>query len=218
MAMTVWSDLDGTLVAHTTDRSLIKLAATDCGLTIDADAVADYRDFLFQSLRRGQDRPYEQAAALWARHRALDVDPAVFAEHLADRHVTDTVVIEGARTVLETLDDHFTLGMITNGSGDVQRRKLAGHDLADHFETIVISGETPYMKPDDGIFTLAADRLPADQHVYIADRLAYDIVPARENSFHGVWVSEATASTLADVTVSTVADLSVEQLRSLEST
>ncbi|MDY6819166.1 MAG: HAD family hydrolase [Halobacteriales archaeon] len=212
---TVWFDLDGTLLEHTTDRSLIELAGADCDLTLTDETVVAYRDFLFQYLARGRDRPYERAAALWQRHCDLALDPATFVDRLADRHATDTAVVDGAVDVLDSIGETYSLGLITNGTGRIQRGKLTAHELTDHFESIVVSGETPYMKPDDGIFELAADRVPADQHVYIADRLAYDIVPARENGFRGVWVADEPASPVADATVATVADLTVEQLHAL---
>lgn len=63
-----------------------------------------------------------------------------------------TVVFPQARTVVEQLKKKYKVGIVTNGSSKMQRRKLELCGLADLFEVIVISGEFQAHKPDVEIF------------------------------------------------------------------
>jgi FMN phosphatase YigB (HAD superfamily) len=88
----------------------------------------------------------------------------------------------------------------------MQRAKLDRHGLTDRFEDVLTSGETDSMKPRDGFFEAAKERLPADRHVYVGDRIGTDVVPACENGFRGVLVGDPTP--LADRSIESVAELS----------
>ena len=87
----------------------------------------------------------------------------------------------------------------------MQRGKLDRHDLSHLFETALISGGAGSVKPRDGFFGAARERLPADRHVYVGDRVGTDTVPARENGFLAVLVGDR--SPLADLAVESMSQL-----------
>ncbi|MFD4260766.1 HAD family hydrolase [Streptomyces sp. NPDC058534] len=52
----------------------------------------------------------------------------------------------------------WTIGVITNGAGDIQRAKLAGTGLAGLIDGVAVSGDLEIRKPDLRLFELAATR------------------------------------------------------------
>jgi len=101
--------------------------------------------------------------------------------------------------VLPCLDDiaDYRLGLISNGQGDQQRRKLVKTGITDRFECILISEECGCAKPDPAIFARACSILgegPADS-VYIGDRYDLDAQAARAAGMRGVWLDRKKAAT-----------------------
>ncbi|WP_329625920.1 HAD family hydrolase (plasmid) [Streptomyces sp. NBC_01255] len=52
----------------------------------------------------------------------------------------------------------WTIGIITNGAGDIQRAKLAATGLAALVDGVAVSGDLEIRKPDPRLFELAASR------------------------------------------------------------
>ena len=82
------------------------------------------------------------------------------------------------------------MGLVTNGNGEFQRKKIWRFDLARYFEAILIEGEFGVGKPDPSIFLSALDQLGAlpAQAWMVGDDLARDIRPAVELGMGTVWV------------------------------
>lgn len=93
--------------------------------------------------------------------------------------------------VLDKLSPVYSLGLLTNGASDIQRRKIAGAGIGRYFAQIMIAGETGLAKPDRRAFELLLSRLeaPAGRAVMIGDRLATDIRGAQEAGMRAVWVN-----------------------------
>jgi putative hydrolase of the HAD superfamily len=111
---------------------------------------------------------------------------------------------EGAVESLQRLKARgMTLGMITNGSPDYQRRKIERFDLTQFFEVILIEGEQGVSKPDPRIFQRALDLLhaPIDQTTMIGNDLEYDIRPACAMGLQTIWVDLARSGLPAAGTV-----------------
>lgn len=82
------------------------------------------------------------------------------------------------------------LGLITNGSPEVQNRKIDMLGLREYMEEIIISGDYPFKKPDTQIFTLMAERLNVDasEMMYIGDHPLFDVEGSRKAGCIPVWV------------------------------
>ena len=119
----------------------------------------------------------------------------VFAEEVADRYVEERrklhVVYDDVVPILDRLKQDHSLGLLSNGAPDLQRRKLEGSGLARYFDAVVISGEVGLGKPDPRIFELALDRLgaTADASAMIGNSLKSDIAPAMAIGMMAVWVN-----------------------------
>ena len=82
------------------------------------------------------------------------------------------------------------IGLITNGDGPQQLRKLAGLGLSGRFAVVVISGDLGVAKPHANIFLEACRRadVAPDQAVYVGDRLDHDARAAAAAGLRGVWL------------------------------
>jgi HAD superfamily hydrolase (TIGR01509 family) len=82
------------------------------------------------------------------------------------------------------------LGMVTNGNGELQRKKIRRFRLARYFEAIIIEGEFGVGKPDRRVFESALKQLGAQPaHAWmVGDDLGRDIQPAYELGMGTVWV------------------------------
>jgi putative hydrolase of the HAD superfamily len=97
---------------------------------------------------------------------------------------------------LDSLAQH-RLGVISNGQGALQRRKLTQTGIADRFGCVVISADFGRAKPDPAIFLRACAELgesPANS-VYVGDRYDLDAQGARAAGLQGVWLDRKRGAT-----------------------
>jgi putative hydrolase of the HAD superfamily len=108
--------------------------------------------------------------------------------------VEGTRLADGAHETIDAVADRAAaVGLLSNGEGDLQRAKLAVHDLADAFDAVVISNEVGSRKPDPEIFAIAEQRLAdagveATEHVFVADEYETDIGPAEQAGWSAIHV------------------------------
>ncbi len=95
--------------------------------------------------------------------------------------------------VLPCLDalNNAPLGIIPNGSGKQQRRKLHQLGIADQFITIIISEDLGVWKPNPEIFRAACKEAGASPKdcVYVGDLLLTDARAAQAAGLRGVWLN-----------------------------
>jgi len=184
----VYFDLDGTLLAWS--RSFADLFVD----VFPGDATDEALDVFGRRLRAeldaANDDPLVTAFAAVSEEFAAAADPEALAASFAGAEVEATRLRPSARRLLRTVGERHRVGVLTNGAASVQRRKIAHHDLTDLLDAVVVSGAVGVAKPDDEIFEVATDRLPADAHVYVGDSYEEDVVPAAENGFETVYVGE----------------------------
>ncbi len=87
----------------------------------------------------------------------------------------------GALKMLTRVGLRYRLGLVSNGSSETQRMKLARLGLEGLFEPVVISGEVGIKKPDARIFERAmqAWRLRPEQVLFVGDDPVSDIAGAK---------------------------------------
>ncbi|MFB8123307.1 HAD family hydrolase [Streptomyces bacillaris] len=97
-------------------------------------------------------------------------------------------VLEGLARLRATA---WTIGIITNGAGDIQRAKLAGTGLAPLADGVAVSGDLEIRKPDLRLFELAASRCGvslADGGWMIGDNPAGDIGGGHQAGLRTIWL------------------------------
>ena len=125
----------------------------------------------------------------------VGIDKPALAAELAEFFANDRsrrhVVFAESEQVLHELKKNFRLALITNGAPDIQGTKIDGSNLASFFETIIISGDHGFGKPDLRIFQLALNRLEVAAHetVMVGDSLNRDIAGARDAGIRTVWIN-----------------------------
>jgi putative hydrolase of the HAD superfamily len=121
--------------------------------------------------------------------------------------LSDNAADELFARYVESLESHWVLfddvlpcfarlsahsfGLITNGDGALQRRKLEKTGLTGKFNCILISGECGVSKPDKEIFLCACELagiIPEDA-LYIGDRYDVDAEGARQAGLRGIWLN-----------------------------
>jgi len=197
-------DLDDTLLDH---RGADHAAA---GVLHKIHAASKSHDEFLISWKQAQDRHYKRYYAgeisfqEQRRARIREVLAQQMEDVEADNLFDDYLKAyqENWRLfddVLPCLDklSSFRLGIITNGDGAQQRRKLKKFGLADRFDCIVISGECGLSKPNKEIFLSACNLMKEDptNAVYVGDRYDLDAVASRAAGLIGIWLDRASART-----------------------
>lgn len=124
---------------------------------------------------------------------ALGVEPELcvaIAEHMTEAKEAHVRPFEGAiETLCELGRRGHRLGLLTNGSGAFQRRKLTRFALEPYFEFIAIEGELGYGKPDPRVFRAALEHfaIAPDECWMIGDNLEADVGGAQGVGIVGIW-------------------------------
>lgn len=123
-------------------------------------------------------------------------------DELAQRIATDYSAIRDAAMrplpgALDTLarlrKRGVRMGLITNGAGEAQRRKVERFALAQWFEVIVIEGEFGCGKPDERVYrhALAALQATPESAWMVGDNLENDVLAPQRLGVTGIWVNPA---------------------------
>ena len=160
---------------------------------------------LWANFREGRQEEFRKLEALapeyrresWIRGlRAVGIDDEALGAELAERFPAERrarpLVYDETFEVLDLLRGRYRLLLLTNGSPDLQREKLAGVPrLAPYFDHIVISGEFGDGKPAESIFRHALSLLgvgPEDA-VMVGDKLTTDILGANRTGIDSIWIN-----------------------------
>lgn len=96
--------------------------------------------------------------------------------------------------VIETLDKlktQYKLGIITNGNGIQQRKKMELTKIRDFFSEIIISGEVGFSKPSREIFEIACSKIKENPEdcLMVGDNFKLDIQGSENAGLNPIWVN-----------------------------
>lgn len=188
MTTSVYFDLDGTLL----DYSIPFSELFERTLPIDAtDGMTEtYSEQVLTGISNVENKPYQRAFDAVCEQYDLGLDGKRLATEYIEKEATATRIPPTVRQLVESIAIRHQTGILTNGDGRMQRRKIEEHGLDEIVDTIIVSNEVRVRKPNQEIFEEAKERLPADVFVYIGDTVEEDIIPAREAGFKTVYVGE----------------------------
>lgn len=95
-----------------------------------------------------------------------------------------------AKDIVEFLNNHGDVAIVTNGIESVQKRRLEISGLKDMIKFMVVSEECGYAKPDHRFFEhtmKVAGRSSKEGVIVIGDRLETDIEGANQFGFDSCW-------------------------------
>ncbi len=180
-------DLDETLVVYDPERrGIFRDACRRAGVEPTDDAAEAVGPGYVETFAAFEESPYVGAARA-ARDAGLEVDPDSFAETYVEAELAATHVPDGIGSLLASLE---RVGVVTNGYGPVQRRKLAATGLADHVDCVVCADDVEAFKPADAPFDAITDAVPADDYVVVGDSVDYDVRPAADRGYRTVFVGD----------------------------
>lgn len=102
----------------------------------------------------------------------------------------NTAVYDDTDLVLHELKNRgYRLGILTNGTVEGQSGKVEKSGIADLLDAVVISGATPYKKPDPEIFLLTAEKMHMNPRecAYVGDMFLNDMYGAHCAGMRPIW-------------------------------
>lgn len=121
-----------------------------------------------------------------------------------------------AYEALDALSKKYTLGIIANQSSGGEKR-LEERGLRRFFDSVTLSAETGFSKPDPKIFSIALNAAGCrpENAVMIGDRLDNDILPAGRLGFKTVWIRQGMFKDLDPSALGANPDYTVSNLKEL---
>lgn len=213
-------DLDSTLsyypltTAEALGEALVRVGVP--GLVEDLEAAAACYDAAWPETERNCDSILETRKALWGLILGSQDDE--FCEQLAIayndvREETGVHLYPGARRMLESLAAQYRLGILTNGSTEMQWPKLRALGIEPLFDAIVVAGDHGVYKPDAAVFRLLADRLGCVIHrvLFVGDNYETDVRGAHAAGMRTAWLrhpgAESTKPTCHEIELQAVSEL-----------
>jgi putative hydrolase of the HAD superfamily len=184
-------DLDGTL--YDRDRLAAELFEQQYALFASALGDVSHARFVRDVLSMDdhghgpKESGYRALAESWGVGAALADRLLAHFREAYDRHchLTDDV----SHTLGELRRRQLKLGVITNGTSALQRRKLAALGIENAFDVILVSEEEAVRKPDPEIFRRALTRcgVAADEAMFVGDHPVADVEGAHRAGLTAVW-------------------------------
>ncbi|MFF1903372.1 HAD family hydrolase [Kitasatospora sp. NPDC058218] len=138
------------------------------------------------------DRSPAGFARIVARYGLAQSGETLWEEHVAGE-AARTHLIPGVPAALAALREAgWTIGVVTNGSTDIQRAKLARTGLLTAVDTVCVSQEAGTRKPAPEIFRLAAARLGrtlTPDAWMVGNNPATDLLGAHATGIRSIWIT-----------------------------
>ncbi|HEY3325093.1 MAG TPA: HAD family hydrolase [Planctomycetota bacterium] len=192
MLKAIFFDIDDTLV----DRTKAMRSALDTFMQSRPDvfAISESERYVAACLERDK-RGYAPRSQFseWVVNSfpRLQMTPSEFWQACAQA-ILDNIVIDPAIcNMLASLRGRYRLGVISNGHGSRQRRKLQRAGLSQYFDSIIISGELGVAKPDARIYAGALSRAGfcASESLLVGDDVERDVLGPMQHGMASCWVA-----------------------------
>ena len=106
-----------------------------------------------------------------------------------ERYTVVATPVAGAVSTVTSLANDYQIGIISNGSPDVQYQKLNSLGIRQLLDCIVLSEEIGIRKPEPGIFLEAVSLLSREpaECIYVGDSYDNDVVGAKNAGLRTCW-------------------------------
>jgi len=129
---------------------------------------------------------------------------ARMADALGHEVAQNARLLDGAAEVIPRLAASYRLGVVSNyPHGPVVGASLARFGLREHFQSIVVSSETGWMKPHADCYrpALAALSAPPGRTLMVGDDLTNDVKGAKALGLFTAWIAPHATELHADVDI-----------------
>jgi HAD superfamily hydrolase (TIGR01509 family) len=199
----VWFDLDGTLFDHraAADQALAKVHEIDPAVRIVP--FARWRDAFHRRNAECWDAATEgrmdQETIRSERFRMTLRDVGIMSPELANRcnslylgiYPWQPTPVPGAVDAVEAARSAgIKVGVLTNGFAQIQRRKLSAIGFEDI--DVFVSEDVGVMKPDTGIFDVAAEQMALSPQslLMVGNRYDSDVIGGNAAGWRTVWLND----------------------------
>jgi putative hydrolase of the HAD superfamily len=128
------------------------------------------------------------------RHGIDDLQLATeLAETFPDVRREKQVVYPDTLPTLERLHRAYVLGLLTNGTPDLQWTKVRGAGIGGYFDQVLVAGEIGIAKPDPRFYETFLARLKAEPEttLMIGNSLILDVQGAQAAGLRAVWLNRS---------------------------
>ena len=190
-------DLDSTLSYYPlSTRDVLERALASVGASdrfADLDEAAKRYDGAWAETERRCGSIHETRRSLFAMllgERESDLSRRLAVAYDEIRTADGVRLYEGAKHLLDALAPRVRLGLLTNGSSEMQWPKLRNLGIDSSFYAIVIAGEHGVYKPDRRVFDLLAERLacPIERTLFVGDDYDTDVRGAHAAGMRTAWL------------------------------
>lgn len=170
--MNIFFDLDGTLLHFTKEYdTVIENTLENVHGSSRQKLVQSYSESFFRNFENFSENPYEKAF----ESLGIESDTRKLVNTLQQKELEMCQLPSDARKVLDELQERHTLGVLTNGVLEWQRDKLERFDLLQYFDSVVVSYNVGYHKPDEQIFWSAEKTVNGTEFLMVGDSPEDDI-------------------------------------------
>ncbi len=201
MITTVFFDLDETLLDfHSAETSAIRRTLIRLNIPPAEETIARYSAInksQWELLERGElTRPQVLCRRFELLFQELGVERSgqeaheIYRDLLREGHD----FIPGAREMLDTLQGHYAMYLVSNGNAYTQDQRLKDADLNRYFEKVFISERVGYDKPDRRFFERCFAEIPGfskEEAIMVGDSLTSDIQGGRNAGIRTCWFNPA---------------------------
>lgn len=113
-------------------------------------------------------------------------------------YASNAVTLPGARETIAYLHSRgYKVGLLTNGNSARQWAKIYSSGLFTCFDSIVVSGDQPFEKPDPAIYRLSLSELgvTAEEALFVGDTVETDIDGANNAGMDSLWLTKSRENT-----------------------
>lgn len=169
-------DLDETLVVPDRDRAELLSEATEA---VGAPRI-DRHEYLDAHRRNLTTESRTPIFSELLEDSPREIKPGDLAAAYRRRVTNALRPINGADSLIDSLQAEYAVGLLTNGPSRAQRDKLAALAWEHRFDAVVISGDIDAGKPDPVAFDELARALDCPNHkiAYVGDNPTTDITGA----------------------------------------
>ena len=134
---------------------------------------SDYEKGLITSETIKEQRFAQSFESFKLKYTGLEMD-AMYRSHLEE----NTVLVDGAIEMLESISTEHNLVIVTNGIASSQYKRLENARIKHYFDYIAVSSEIGYTKPHTAFFETVNNMYPKiekDSTLILGDSLSADI-------------------------------------------
>jgi len=192
-------DLDDTILDfHRAERVALSKTLEEFGMEPVEEVLALYHKINIWHWEQLEKGLLTRPQVLLGRFQVLfktagrEVDPEEVAACYEKRLAQGHFFLPGAEEALEQLFGRYRLFLVSNGTAQVQRSRLASANLYRFFEEIFISQEVGFNKPAKAFFDACFERIPGFDRakaLMMGDSLSSDIQGGINAGVKTVWIN-----------------------------